>query len=164
MNRLTDAIRTTYGYTAWANERILDVTERVRPAEFIAARPGGYGSIRDTLVHMFDTQRSWLERCQNLPDTPEPDPTGFADVGEIRAFWAEIEAATQTYLTGITDEDLAAHVTWQSTGGKTSSRARWELLLHQANHAAIHRGELAYTLTELGHSPGELEVMDFLRR
>lgn len=38
-----------------------------------------------------------------------------------------------------------------------------EALIHLLMHSAHHRGELAALLTTLSASPGDLDVMDFLR-
>ncbi|MER3418993.1 MAG: hypothetical protein C4290_00025, partial [Chloroflexota bacterium] len=38
----------------------------------------------------------------------------------------------------------------------------WQLLLHQANHATQHRSEVAYLLTQMGHSPGDLDLLAYL--
>lgn len=40
---------------------------------------------------------------------------------------------------------------------------RWQMLLHQANHAMQHRSEVAVFLTEFGFSPGQLDLMRYLR-
>ncbi|MGN6757394.1 MAG: DinB family protein [Thermomicrobiales bacterium] len=53
-------IRTLYGYSQWATGRVLDATAQLSPEQLHAPGDAGRGSIRDTLLHMLATQRSWL--------------------------------------------------------------------------------------------------------
>jgi uncharacterized damage-inducible protein DinB len=39
---------------------------------------------------------------------------------------------------------------------------RWLVLAHVVNHGTQHRSEVARYLTECGHSPGELDLLDAL--
>ena len=46
--------------------------------------------------------------------------------------------------------------------GNASDLILWQIMLHQANHATQHRSEVAVMLTQFGHSPGDLDVLDYV--
>ena len=40
--------------------------------------------------------------------------------------------------------------------------AIWQMLLHLLNHGTQHRSEAALLLTQVGRSPGDLDLIDYL--
>ncbi|MGI8475648.1 MAG: DinB family protein [Thermomicrobiales bacterium] len=162
MTTLLDATITTYGYASWATAKILDAAELLSPEQFTSPRPGGFGSVRDTLVHSMDAQASWINVSQGTTDSIDLDPAAYPDLATLRDGWAAIESATEQCIAGLKDDDLAETVAVQNSSGVARHAVRWQMLLHQANHAMQHRSEVAVFLTELGFSPGQLDLMRYL--
>lgn len=52
-----------YDYNYWANDRLFQVILELSQEEFTQPVAGGYGSIRNTLVHVLSTEWGWLSRC-----------------------------------------------------------------------------------------------------
>jgi uncharacterized damage-inducible protein DinB len=159
---LADAIRTLYAYGAWANARVLDAAAQLSQAQLVAADGGGYGSVRDTLVHMAAAEWLYLERWQGRSRRALRDPETFSDVAAIRARWGAVEEEAVTFVAGLTEDDLARVVAYVNLQGETWAYPLWQQLLHQANHATQHRSEVAAALTRFGHSPGWLDVLVYL--
>ncbi|MDQ3226072.1 MAG: DinB family protein [Chloroflexota bacterium] len=156
---MLNRIRDHYASSAWATTRILDTAERLDPEQFLAEHAGA-GSIRDILVHTASAQAVWLGRWRGDAPSKAWDPTAFPDIATLRAAWSTLNDATAEYLAGIRDADLDQSVSYVNSAGETWSYPRWQMLLHQVNHATQHRSEVALLLTQAGHSPGDL---DFLR-
>ncbi len=163
MTTLADAIRTMYAYATWANNRVLDAAADLPPEELAAARTGGFGSIRDTLVHTMSAQRNWLARCREGASVTPFDPALFPDIAAIRAAWADLDRETEAFVTGLSDDDLARVIPYQNSTGQRYAHPLWQMLMHQTNHAMQHRSEVAMALTEMGHSPGWIDFVVFLR-
>jgi uncharacterized damage-inducible protein DinB len=164
-----DALRTLYGYNAWANERVLDATTRLTSAQLLEPGQAGHGSVRDTLVHQLRTHRGWLSWWDgSLP--PEQayglrmDPADFPDVTALRAAWEAIKRQTEAFVSGLTDEDPARRYGWDLPNGHRWEMTLWGMMLHVVNHSTQHRAEVAATLTGFGHSPGDLDLIDYLAR
>ena len=157
-----DMVRTLYRLSAWATARILEQAARLRPDEL--ARPSGasFSSVRETLVHIMAAQWIWLERWNGTSPTALLDAREFPDIASLRARWDQIDAETQRFVAGLTDADLARVVAYKNTHGERWAYPLWQQVVHQVNHATQHRGEVAAALTELGHSPGDLDLLIYI--
>lgn len=70
-------LETLYDYGNWANRKLFDVIASFTPGQFTQTVAGGYGSIRNTLVHIMSADAGWLERCGGPKRGPRPNPDDF---------------------------------------------------------------------------------------
>jgi uncharacterized damage-inducible protein DinB len=157
-------LRLLYDYSYWATGRILEAVERLGPERFTAIQGHGCGSLQSTLVHMLSAEWIWRTRCQEgVSPTAMLDPRDFPTLAALRERWATEEAAMRGYLAQLDDEALRQQVGYARTGGQRCEDVLWHLLLHTVNHGTQHRAEVAAMLTEHGHSPGDVDLIIFLR-
>ena len=76
--------------------------------------------------------------------------------------WKSIDNATQRYVAAQDEDALAEIVRYTNSRGEPQAYPRWQILLHQALHAAQHRSEAALFLTMLGHSLGWLDYLIYI--
>jgi uncharacterized damage-inducible protein DinB len=57
---LAGTLRTLYGYNRWATQRLLEVAEQLTSEQLHTPGNAGHGSVHNTLLHLIDTQQSWL--------------------------------------------------------------------------------------------------------
>jgi len=153
-------LMTLYDYNYWANRRILAAAAQLSPEEFVAPQNLSWGSIRDVLVHTLGAEWLWRIRCQEhrSPSTML-DPQQFPTVESIATRWAEEEKAMRAYLASLTEDDLSQPLAYVTTAGRPFSSTLWHILVHVVNHGTQHRAEIAQVLTQLGHSPGDLDMI-----
>ncbi len=161
---LAEAIRTLYGYNHWATERVLNAADGASLEQLLAPGGAGRGSIRDTLVHAFGTQRGWLSWWDDSLSPDEAyqrrrDPLEFADLAALRTLWEAVQQQTQAFVDGLTDADMARVYSQTLPNGAQWSMPLWQMMLHVANHGTQHRSEVAAMLTAAGHSPGDLDLL-----
>jgi uncharacterized damage-inducible protein DinB len=68
-------------------------------------------------------------------------------------------ARLRTCVVSLDDTALSESL---AIGADNFAVPRWLILAHVVNHGTQHRSELARYLTECGHSPGNLDLLDAL--
>jgi uncharacterized damage-inducible protein DinB len=161
---LRTCLRVLYEYNCWMNERILETAARVTPAQFAAPRPEGTRltprNLQDNLVHILDVEWSWRERARGASQEVwevELAVEDFPDVASLASRWREESAIMREYLAGLNDEDLERPFQL----GEDRQVPLWQILLHAINHGTLARVEAAVLLTHYGHSPGDLDFLDY---
>lgn len=154
-------IQMLYDYNYWATARILCTAASITDEQFTAPTRFPWGSLRGTLVHILAGERFWLYLWQGMPSPPlnlGESPT----LATLRERWPHDEAALRSYLATLTDDDLDRSHTYTLQSGAASTAPLWARIVHIVTHGTLHRGEAAQMLTECGHSPGDIDLLDFL--
>jgi uncharacterized damage-inducible protein DinB len=82
-------------------------------------------------------------------------------MAQLRAHWHEQEQKMRDWLLALNDADTDRIIRYTNTRGKEFARPLWEMLAHVVNHGSQHCAEAAAILTELGHSPGDIDLVFF---
>ena len=99
-------MRVLYDYNAWANHRSLEAASALTAEKFVQPMGSSFGSVRDTLGHIFGAEWIWLERFQGRSPASLPDTTQFKDAASLRERWNEHEERLLTFVRGLTQTDL----------------------------------------------------------
>jgi uncharacterized damage-inducible protein DinB len=75
--------------------------------------------------------------------------------------WDAEDQAMTAYLDSLTDANMTDIVRYEVEEG-WRERVLWHCLWHVVNHGMQHRSECAVMLTDLGQSPGNLDVTTYL--
>lgn len=151
-----------YEYNYWATKRILDASANVTAEQFVGSGSFPYGGLRGTLVHTLDSEWTWRMLFETREVTAGLTDADFPTFHSLTQRWQEEETAMRAYLTGLTDDDMETHLRYTTDSGLQRDRILWHCLLHVVNHGTQHRSEAAALLTDLGHSPGDLDFTVFL--
>jgi uncharacterized damage-inducible protein DinB len=154
-----------YDYTCWANSRLLDALRQAGEAAFTAPNPALYhGSLRGVLTHMLSAEWIWRMRLQEgISPTTLVDAQDFSNIEALADRWAQEQAAMRGYLESLSDADLQRVARYRSTKGVAYENVVWHVLTHVVNHSTQHRSEAAMVLTQLGSSPGDLDLIVYFR-
>jgi uncharacterized damage-inducible protein DinB len=145
-------------FHVWANDRILTTAAGLSDEELRRDAVLDRGSAFDTLRHLVDVDWSWREFCigNDVGPTYVWDRVALEDLASIDGFSAEEDGRLLAYVRSMDDASLAEPLAL-SDG---TSVPTWLIVAHVVNHGTQHRSELARFFTDLGHSPGELDLLD----
>jgi len=129
-----DSLLAFVRFHAWSNDRILRTSAGLTDEEFRRPEVLDHGSAFQTLRHIVDVDWSWREFC----------------IEEDMRLRSLVESL----------DDAALNEPWGTRPDFT--RSRWLVIAHVVNHGTQHRSEVARYLTECGHSPGDLDLLDAL--
>jgi uncharacterized damage-inducible protein DinB len=156
-------MRVLYDYNAWANHRSLEAASALTADKFVQPMGSSFGSVRDTLGHIFGAEWIWLERFQGRSPASLPDTTQFKDAASLLERWNEHETRLLTFVRGLTQTDLDRVLEYKTLKYGVYSNPLWQSMQHVVNHGSYHRGQVTTLLRQLGVQPILTDLMHFYR-
>lgn len=151
-----------YQYNQWAAAKILNAAAKVTQDQYLAPASFPHGGLRGTLVHALFAAWIWHQRWEGTSPTERLKAEEFPTFDSLLARWLEEEKALMSFIEGLSDEKLEAKFSYKNTQGKPFERILWQAMAHVVNHGTQHLTEAAAILTDLGHSPGDIDMILFL--
>ena len=155
-------IQMLYAYNRWTNARILETAATIDEAQFLALTPFAHRGLRGTLVHTLFAEWVWRQRWQGMASSTPWQPADFPTFASLKARWQEEEIKLMEFVDSLTQQRLQTEFDYISTEGHPHRRRVWETMVHLVNHGTQHRSEAAAMLTEMGYSPGDIDLIVFL--
>ncbi len=151
-----------FAYQRWARERVLDTAEGTPGEQFAAPAGLTRASLRATLVHIAWAEWLWLQRFEGSSPSLRWQEEEFPTLEDLRDRWRETEERLESFVLLQDEAALQRIVRYTNTKGKEFAFPLWQLLAHVVNHGTNHRSEAAVILTELGRSPGDLDLNAYM--
>ena len=149
-----DDIRFLFAYDRWATRRILAALDGLDTEVWSRANVIDERGLGGILVHQLGAAQRWRIMFETQGDGEGPRPERGAIAGNRRdrralgREWAAVDA----WLATLTDDFL--QIVFEGV-------PIWQMMVHVVNHGTQHRSEAAALLTAEGHSPGDLDVIDY---
>jgi uncharacterized damage-inducible protein DinB len=67
---MTTGLSDFFKYNLWANLRLLDVCAQLSDAQLDATMIGTFGTVRETLMHMFGAEKGYAQTLTGKTPTP----------------------------------------------------------------------------------------------
>lgn len=153
---LKDHLLEMYDFNCWGHELLLGKAALLTGDQFEEDTRFPIHSIKETMVHTLSAEYAYRMRCSGQTFTALKKED-FADVAAVRGRWQQEQAEMRKYLGSLSDDELAAAVTYKVSTGEEFTRLRRTLLTQLLFHSMQHRAEVAQMLTEAGYSPGNID-------
>jgi uncharacterized damage-inducible protein DinB len=153
-----------FDHLYWVRDRILDMAA-APGVTWPGTAPAGLLGLRATLVHELDVEWSWRRRLASTDPTTFPAedvelvPADFPTVASIRERWTGDEMEMRAWLARLSARTLDG----PCGAEQTRSHPLWTHLQHVYTHGLQQLSNAAWLLSADGHSPGELDFLEFLR-
>jgi uncharacterized damage-inducible protein DinB len=156
-------IQLLYKYNAWANARILNAAANLTHEQYLASAAFPHGGLRGTLTHLLSAEWIWRKRWEGDSPMERLKPEDFPTFELLRTRWQVEEKALASFVDNLNEELLNQTSEFKTIRGEPMKEILWHLMVHVVNHGTQHRGEAAAILTDLHHSPGDIDFIVFLR-
>ncbi len=155
-------------YNYWANARILASAAQVSPEQYTAPFPVSFGSLRGTLLHILGAEIVWRQRIIESGNPHHMVNEGeYPTLAGLIQHWETEKEAIRVFLGGLDDipegDAVNRIVHYQNSRGVAMQNPLWQILAHVVNHGTQFRSEAAVILTQLGYSPGDLDLIYYIR-
>jgi len=157
-------ILTLFTYNLWANTRILDTVAKATPEQFLAPAHFPHGGLRNTLTHILFAEWLWRTRWTNESPKKKIEAEDFTTFEFLLNRWHKEDEKLLQFVNTLDEEKLNKTFQYKSTEGINYENVLWNAMVHVVNHGTQHRSEAAAILTDMGMSPGDLDMIVFLRK
>jgi uncharacterized damage-inducible protein DinB len=164
-----DEIQLLYEFDRWANNRTLQAASTLSAEAFTRDLGGSFRSVRDTLVHIVGSERTWLT-CWKEPSPSSAfvtdmwtrhstvfNPNEFPDFAAVQLKRTEVEREQIEFVDRVTNESLRRMIPVLE-----SQISLGHLMQHLANHSTYHRGQVALMMRQLAAEPLATDFAMFL--
>ena len=161
-----EIVRSLFEYNEWANDRLVDAAAQVSEDELTKERGVDFGSLQGILLHILASHMVAFVKWKIEPPPLAKVEPGRA-VSALRESYAGVHEKLRGLVDSLTDDGLDETMPVlnpQDGGWRTWERPVWQVALSFGSHAMQHRAEAAMILTELGHSPGQIDYSYFCWR
>jgi uncharacterized damage-inducible protein DinB len=156
--------RVLFGYSDWANGRILDAAATRSDAQLDREFAMGPGSLRRTLLHIWGGESVWLARWAGKAETRWPDEAEPAPVAEIQKRMGATWVERARFLASLQDGDLGREQPYRDSRGSLFRAPLGSMLLQGITHSQHHRAQAVNMLRHLDAGTVELDYMMWVRR
>jgi uncharacterized damage-inducible protein DinB len=144
-------------YNVWANKLVCSNIETFSNDLFDKSVGGSFGSLKATIVHLFESDWLWLNRWKGIPlaDVPKWD---YDDAASINKLWYPIQDEMLAVAKEIKPEQAIHFITRK---GASHTLSFEDIVMHVTNHGSYHRGQLTHIVRELGQKPVSTDYFIF---
>jgi len=149
----TDTLTTLFSHNLWANGHLLELCAALNDEQLDATISGSFGSIRSTLLHIVDAERSYLSRLATGQPLRRPKDEPAPSMAEMLTLVRQSGQGLIEIAPSVQPTDHV-EVNWD----EQPFQVPCPIILTQAiNHATEHRAQIMAILTQIGIQPPDLD-------
>ncbi|MHA2374146.1 MAG: DinB family protein [Candidatus Thorarchaeota archaeon] len=138
-------------------QQLLDSLRASSDDEFVKELRVGWGSLRDIMIHLVNTERYWIW----LLKSKEMDwflPADYTNVDSVSEVWQITEKDAMDFINAQTESSLQ-HMRSVVWGDRTVSFTVAKALVHIVTYETHHRGLVIGLIRQLGYEPPDVDML-----
>jgi len=151
MSRL-NTINALFRHYDWAQEKMLAASGGLTREQLNQPFEIGMGTLRLTLQHIHDAERTWLQRCLGEPAATMPPADESATISTIRQFAGETAAKRKRFLESLAETNVERPLPITRNGQNFTIKL-CDVFLQVCNHGMHHRAQAINMQRSLGLRP-----------
>ena len=159
-----DVIRHLFEYMRWADEQVVLAARTLGDEAYYCAQPISLGSVHNLLVHGLAAQQAWLARWRGGTVDRLLDHTDIPTREALSERWPMVLTALFGFLDDQTPATLATPLTYRNLRGETCTQPLGNLMIHVADHATYHRGQINSMIKLAGGTPSTASFANYVNR
>lgn len=149
---MTTGLPDFFRYNLWANLRLLDACAQLSDAQLDATMAGTFGSVRQTLMHLFASEEGYVRSFTGTTPTPPlKELDAFVGFDELRR---RAERSGKELITIAEERDLSQ--IFYLDGGTYEAPAII-VAIQAIDHGIDHRSQIATLLSQQEIEPPDLD-------
>jgi uncharacterized damage-inducible protein DinB len=145
-----------FRFNLWANQRLLDACAGLADAPLDMTTSGTFGSIRETLMHLFSAEEGYAGHFTGTPPSPRLDDfTTFAGFDELRRR-AQMSGNELIAIAEHGDINQIFHL-----DDGTYEAPAIVVLIQAINHSDDHRSQICTLLSQQGIEPPDIDAWSY---
>lgn len=149
-------------YGDWAMYKLFDQCRELTEEQLDQDRGMGVGSIRKSLLHIYDAECFWQANWE-VTGVPFPSSPTTTSVAELSRQWKAMSEKKSDTLHRLGQSQLGKVVTVDVGGGPMDFPLS-ESLLQLSVHGTLHRSQIANMIRSSGKTPEALDYVVWLRQ
>lgn len=139
-----------FDHNDWANTKIWGLCAELSDEQLDRPREMGFGSLRNTLFHILEAEKIWLERWLGQPWRPLEVDAGELSVAAIAAEAKPVADQRNELIANEQGADFTRVVEFQDSKRNPGRLPIGGLLNHVSNHGIHHRAQVLSFLRTYG--------------
>lgn len=152
-----------FRYGDWATARVHALAAGLSDEQLDRGFEMGLGSLRKTLLHIFDAEQWWLEGWCGRPPASFQELPATTSIAELQALWTGMAQRHNDFLAGQGPEDLPRTVIARFRPDRQFTFSIGDSMLQLGGHGTHHRAQAINMLRHLGPEPPALDYLVWLR-
>jgi uncharacterized damage-inducible protein DinB len=159
----TSSLVTHLQYHRWATALVLEETSALPSEQLMQNLQGSFASIYDTIVHLYQSDKVWLDRLKERPSGQLSDYEAPGCMYDLKDAWLPVHDEMISVVSGLSDEQLGRVFAYKNLAGQPFETPLWQMILHIVNHGTHHRGQITMMMRQIGEKATNIDLIRYYR-